>query len=194
MSTNIKEIKKYAKENKVPIMEDASLAYMKTFIEKNNIKDILEIGTAIGYSAINMASISNDIKITSIERDEKRYLDAVQNVKDMNLEDRITLIFNDALDVILDQEFDLIFIDAAKSQNIKFFNHFEKYLKEKGYIITDNIYFHGMVEGNDEDIKSKDLLALVHKVRDYIEFLKTNTKYHTDFIRVGDGISVSEKL
>ena len=121
----IDQIKEYAIANNVPIMSDSGIRFLTNYIKDNNIKDILEVGTAIGYSAIMMAIVSDDIHITTIERDEKRYLEAIKNVKKMDLEDRIHLIYKDAFDVKLNDKFDLVFIDAAKAQNTKFFEKFE---------------------------------------------------------------------
>lgn len=191
--TQIKEIKDYAINNKIPIMQDAGIDFLTTFIIKHQVKNILEIGTAIGYSAIMMTLCSPNLKVTTIERDEKRYLEAIKNVKKLNLEDRITLIFNDAFNVRLEDKYDLIFIDAAKAQNIKFFELFERNLTEDGYIITDNMYFHGLVHKNEKEIVSRNLRGIVRKIKDYIVFLKNNPKYNTTIYDIGDGIAVSEK-
>ena len=189
----IKEIKKYALENKVPIMMDDGIDFLTTFIIKHQIKSVLEIGTAIGYSAIMMALVNPGITVTSIERDEVRYLEALKNIKKLNLENRITLIFRDALDVKLSDKFDLIFIDAAKSQSIRFFEQFSRNLNKNGYIITDNMDFHGYVKKDESEIKSKNLRQLVRKIKEYRVFLETNTDYQTKFYSIGDGISVSMK-
>ncbi|MEE0683753.1 MAG: O-methyltransferase [Bacilli bacterium] len=189
----IREMKQYAEVNNVPIMMDEGIDFLTTFILKNHVKNILEIGTAIGYSAIMMALVDPNVKITTIERDEIRYLEALKNVKAFDLENRITLIYNDAFNVKLDEKFDLIFIDAAKAQNIKFFEMFERNLEYRGVIITDNLKFHGLVEKKEEEIKSKNLRSLVRKIKDYIDYLKTNEKYNTEFFEVGDGISVSKR-
>lgn len=189
----IREMKQYAEVNNVPIMMDEGIDFLTTFILKNHVKNILEIGTAIGYSAIMMALVDPNVKITTIERDEIRYLEALKNVKAFDLENRITLIYNDAFNVKLDEKFDLIFIDAAKAQNIKFFEMFERNLEYRGVIITDNLKFHGLVEKKEEEIKSKNLRSLVRKIKDYIDYLKTNEKYNTEFFEVGDGISVSTR-
>lgn len=191
---NIKKIKEYAKLENVPIMQDDGIEFLTTFIIKNQVKTVLEIGTAIGYSAIKMALSSPNLKIVSIERDEKRYLEAVKNIKKMQLEDRITLIFKDALDVKLEDKFDLIFIDAAKSQSIHFFEQFERNLNDRGYIVTDNLDFHGYVFKKEEEIKSKNLRALVRKIKDYHKYLEENTKFKTEFYDIGDGISVSYRV
>ncbi len=188
----IKRIKEYAEENNIPIMQDAGISFLISFIKNNNIKNILEVGTAIGYSSIMMALSVKDVKIISIEKDESRYLEALKNIKKLNLENRITLIFKDALDVKLDDNFDLIFLDAAKGQNINFFNNFSRNLNSKGFIITDNMSFHGYVEKNEEEIKSRNLRGLVRKIKEYKQFLENNNNYDTKFYDTGDGIAVSQ--
>ena len=190
----IKEIKKYAKENNVPIMTDSGINYLLKYIKDNRVEKILEIGTAIGYSAIRMCMVDENITVTTIERDESRYLEALKNIKKMNLENRINLIFNDALDVSIKDKYDLIFIDAAKAQNEKFFEKFERNLADNGTIITDNMSFHGLVEKEPEEIKSRNLRQLVRKVKNYISFLQKNRKFETNFIDVGDGLAVTKKI
>ena len=193
MEEEINRIKNYAKEENIPIMQDDGIEFLTSFIEKKQIKEILEIGTAIAYSAIMMACVSKDIHITTIERDEIRYLEALKNIKKCHLEDRITLIFNEALNVELNDKYDLIFIDAAKGKNIDFFNKFEKNLKEFGYIITDNMGFHGYVEMPEEEIPSKNIQGIVRKIKDYIYFLENNMTYKTVIYKIGDGIAVTER-
>ena len=190
----INEIRTYAKENNIPIMLDDGIEYLTNYIIKNNVNSVLEIGTAIGYSAIMMALANPSLSVTTIERDEKRYLEALKNIKKLNLENRITLIFNDALDVNITGKFDLIFIDAAKAQSIKFFEKFEKNLNPTGVIITANIKVHGLVDKNEEEIESRNLRALVRKVKEYITYLKENEHYETEFLELGDGISISRKI
>ena len=189
----IRTIKKYALQNKVPIMVDDSIDFIITKMHQKKLTKVLEIGTAIGYSAIMMALSSPKVTVTSIEKDKDRYLEAVKNIKKLDLEDRITLIYNDALEVSLKEKYDLILIDAAKSKNLDFFNKFEKNLEPNGIIITDNLSFHGYVEKNPEDIKNRNLRALVRKIKNYIDFLENNIKYKTTFYEIGDGLSVTEK-
>ena len=189
----IKDIKEYAVTNKIPIMKSEGIDFLSSFIIKHQITTVLEIGTAIGYSAIMMALCNPNLKVTTIERDEERYLEAIKNIKKMQLEDRITLIFNDALKTRIEGKYDLIFIDAAKAQNIKFFELFERNLIEGGFIITDNMYFHGLVNKNEKEIKSRNVRGIVRKIKDYIAFLKNNDNYNTTIYDIGDGIAVSEK-
>lgn len=195
MNDDIKEIRKKALDKNVPIMQDEGIEFLLNFIKNNNLENILEVGTAVGYSAIRMASISPLIKVTSIERDSTRYMEAVKNIAKEHLEDRITLIFKDAIDVEFDKntKFDLIFIDAAKGKNTDFFQKFQKYLNPNGYIITDNLKFHGCVDKPLEEIESRNVRGLVRKIRSYIEFLKSNEEFKTEFYDVGDGISVSRR-
>lgn len=190
----INQIKDYAKKNNVPIMSDSGIKYLIDFIRENNIKKILEIGTAIGYSAIMMCSVDSSVTVTTIERDEKRYLEAIKNIKRMNMEDRIDLIYKDAFDVNLSDKFDLIFIDAAKAQNTRFFEKFESNLNNDGIIITDNMNFHGLVYKDAEEIESRNLRQLVRKIKSYKVFLEKNDKYNTTFIDVGDGLAISRKV
>ena len=189
----IKQIKDYAELNNVPIMTDDGIDYLTKYIKDNNVKNILEVGAAIGYSSIMMCGVDEDICVTTIERDEKRYLEAVKNIKKFNLEDRINLIYNDALEVNIDGEFDLIFIDAAKAQNRKFFEKFEKNLKTDGTIITDNMNFHGLVDTDPSKIESRNLRQLVRKVRDYRDFLESNKEFESKFLDIGDGLAISKR-
>ncbi len=190
----IRQMKEYALDNNVPIMTEGGINYLIKYIKKNNIKNILEVGTAIGYSAILMCSVDEDITVTTIERDEKRYLEALKNIKKAKLEDRINLIYHDALDVSVDGEYDLIFIDAAKAQNRNFFEKFKKNLKEDGTIITDNMNFHGLVNKDLESIESRNLRQLVRKVKEYKVFLEENKEFTTEFFDIGDGIAVSKRV
>lgn len=190
--SELKRIKKYAVDEDIPIMVDSGIEFLTNFIIEHKINSVLELGTAIGYSAIMMALANPKLKITTIERDKDRYLEAIKNVKAMGLENRITLIFNDALEVNITDTFDLIFIDAAKGQNIKFFEKYEPNLSKKGYIITDNMGFHGLVAKDEIEIQSKNLRSLVRKIKDYILFLETNLNYKTVIHEVGDGIAVTE--
>lgn len=189
----IKEIKEYAKREDVPIMLDDGIDFLTTFILKHQTATVLEIGTAIGYSAIMMALSSPNLKIVTIERDENRYLEALKNIKKFDLENRITLIFGDALDVSLTDKFDLIFLDGAKGKNIEFLEHFENNLNDDGFFVTDNINFHGYVQKDESEIKSRNLRGLVRKIKAYIDYLKESNVYNTKFYEIGDGIAVTSK-
>lgn len=193
MTEFILKMEEYANEHNVPIIEKKSIAFIMKYIKNHNIKSVLEIGSAIGYSAILMASASKDVYVTTIERDETRYMECLKNVKNCKLDKIINVVFQDALEVNMgDAKYDMIFIDAAKGQYTKFFEKFKYFLNEGGVIITDNLKFHGHV-GNSQNIESKNLKALVQKIEGYIDFLKTNEEFETEFFDIGDGLSVSVK-
>lgn len=190
----VKQIKEDALNQQIPIMSDEGIRYLTDYIKKNSIHKILEIGTAVGYSAIKMCMVDESVTVTTIERDEDRYLEALKNIKKVGFENRIQLLYHDAFDVTLNEEYDLIFIDAAKAQNQRFFEKFEKYLAPNGTIITDNMGFHGLVEKNLEDIQSKNLRQMIRKIQNYVIFLEENPNYRTRFLKLGDGIAVSRRI
>lgn len=191
---DLSSLEEYAKINNIPIMQKDGIEFLINYIKTNNIKSILEIGSAIGYSAIKMALVDESITITTIERDENRYREAINNIKNFNLENRINVIFDDAFNVCLDSKYDLIFIDAAKSQYIKFFEKFKHNLNEHGVIVSDNLKFHGLVSENLEDIKSRNVRGIVRKLKNYIVFLNNNKEFKTEFYDIGDGISISCRI
>ena len=188
----LEEIERYAKEEKVPIMMKDGIEYLCKYIKENNVKKILEIGSAIGYSAIKMALVADDIEITTIEKDDKRYNVAVNNIKKFKLGDRINIILGDALETEISGEYDLIFIDASKGNNVNFFNKYNKNLKSYGIIITDNLLFHGLVR-DESLIKTKNQRGIVRKIKQFVEFLDNNTEYKTEYFDVGDGIAISRR-
>lgn len=190
----IKEIHSYAISNSVPIVTDEGLELIKMLIRIKKAKKILEIGTAIAYSSINMALLDNEIMIDTIERNNKMFEVASSFVSKACLNNRINIINNDALlvnDDELKNDYDIIFIDAAKAQYIKFFTKFSPLLKDDGIIISDNLLFHGLVE--DDSNCGKDLRALVRKIKNYNSFLSSNEDFLTTFLRIGDGMAISVK-
>ncbi len=192
MKEQIIEMEKYAQENNVPIIEKASIAHIMRYIKDNNIKSVLEIGSAIGYSAILMASSSKDCVVTTIERDETRYMECLKNVKKCGMEKKVNVVYQDALELNLSEDlrYDLIFIDAAKGQYTKFFEKYKNFLNPGGAIITDNIKFHGYV-GKSNELDKGNLKSLVEKIESYVEFLENNEEFDTKFINKGDGLSIS---
>ncbi len=188
-------MKEYANKYKVPIIKDEGLIFIRDLLKIKRPLKILEIGTAIGYSAIQFQN-SCDCEVYTIERDETMYNEAVKNIKLANLSDKIHLVFGDALDIVedfKDMKFDVIFIDAAKAQYLKFFVLYTKYLNDNGLVICDNMLFHGLVLQDNYDELSKSLRGLVKKLDAFREFLLVHSEYDTTIYDIGDGISVSVK-
>ncbi len=193
MDTNLLSIKAYASREAVPIMQDEGCDFICDYIKTHNIKRVLEIGTAIGYSSIRFAQQAEDVFVTTIELDIDRHLKAIENFKASGLENRITAIHDDALTHDFgDQQFDLIFIDAAKAQYTKFFEKYKVNLAPEGVFISDNLSFHGMVDDLTltHNYSTK---KLVKKIQKYVEFLKTNEEFETEFFEIGDRIGVSKR-
>jgi len=189
---HIRVMEEYAEKNNIPIMQKEGIEFLTNYIKENNVKTILEIGSAIGYSAIKMALIDKNITITTIERDKERYDLAINNISNLNLNNQIEIFNEDALIFDTEKKYDLIFIDAAKAQYIKFFEKYKKNLNENGTIISDNLEFHGLVK-NKEQIKNRNTLQLVKKIEKYVNFLKDNDEFETEFIKLGDGIEISKR-
>ncbi len=187
----IEEIREYGIKNDVPIMSVESIETITKIIKDNNIHSILEIGTAIGYSTICLASIDGINKITSIERDNDRFEIAKSNVEKSNL-NNINLIFGDATDIEINDKYDLVIIDAAKSQNRRFFDKYKNNLNDNGIIIIDNLDFHGYV-GKSKEIKSRNLRQMVRKIEQFIEYLNNNEEFNVEYIEVGEKIGVCKR-
>lgn len=186
------DLKTYAKEHNVPIIEDEGLDFILNLMKENNVKNILEIGTAIGYSAIQFAAVSPEVMIDTVERNETMYEVAIDAVEQSEYAEQINIHYMDAIDFQPNHTYDLIFIDAAKAQYRKFFEKFSSNLSKNGVIVCDNLKFHGLIERRHE-VESRDLRQLLRKINDFVEFLKTNDHYDTTFYDVGDGISVSKR-
>lgn len=193
MEDKLRKIEIYAKENKVPIMLSDGIDYLCNYIKEHNIKKILEIGSAIGYSAIRMALVDKDIEIVTIERDVDRYNEAIKNIHEFNMDNQIKIILGDATDIEIDGMFDLIFIDASKGHNISFFEKYKSNLNSNGVIITDNLSFHGLVE-DDSLAVTRNQRGIVKKIRNFIEFLDNNQEFKTEYVSVGDKIAISSRI
>lgn len=192
----IEELREKAIADQIPIMQEEGLTFMCEKLNACQASSVLEIGSAIGYSAIYMALHVNDLKIDTIERDEVRHLQAKENVKAFDLENRITLHFADALEfdesLLQYAPYDLLFIDAAKAQYQKFFEKYVGYVKDDGMIIVDNLDFHGMIFDIDH-IHNRNTKQLVKKIKRFKEWILNNDNYESEYHAVGDGIVLIRK-
>lgn len=194
--TKYNELEEYAKVNKVPIIQYDSLIYLLTIIRLKKVTRILEIGTAIAYSSLQMANMSDDIVIDTIERDDEMYDIAKANVEKYNKQAQIKIHHSDALMLDLNElksEYDLIFIDAAKAQYQNFFNRFSPLLSKNGVIVTDNILFHGCVEMStiDDSTLSKNVKHMAKKIDAYNKKLTNEDEFQTFYFECGDGLAIT---
>ncbi|WP_225218660.1 O-methyltransferase [Fictibacillus norfolkensis] len=193
-SEQVLKMEQYAKEHNVPIMDLTGMETLLSYVRLKKPKRILEVGTAIGYSAIRMALACENAEIISIERDEERYNIAKDNVRSFHLESRITLLFGDANELQSQVEnyapYDFIFIDAAKGQYQNFFDHYSSMLSHDGIIVTDNVLFRGYV-ADESGLESRRLRSLVKKIRSFNEYMMQHPDYQSSILPVGDGMMVS---
>lgn len=194
-----------ANRDNVPIIRKSMQRFLKLMLELKKPKNILEVGTAVGFSAILMAQYSqSDCHITTIEKYEKRIPVAKDNFLKSGFNDKITLIEGDAKDILnelLDNEngddkfagrYDMIFMDAAKGQYINFLPNAVKLLKKGGVLITDNVLQDDTVIQSKFTVVRRD--RTIHKrMREYIRALMQSDELTTDILQLGDGISVSVK-
>ncbi|EWG09854.1 O-methyltransferase [Cytobacillus firmus] len=189
------KMEQYAKEYNVPIMELAGIEAMLQLLRIQKPKMILEVGTAIGYSALRMAFAVPESKIVTIERDSERYQLAEQYIDEAGKKEQILIIKGDALEVGEDVEkqgpYDAIFIDAAKGQYQRFFEIYSRFLSDGGVIITDNVLFKGLV--CESDIENKRIRNMVRKIDVFNKWLMSHPEYHTVILPVGDGVAISKK-
>ncbi len=180
-------------QNYTPIVKDDGRDFLIEFCKNNKPKNILEIGTAVGYSGSFML-MNCDGYLTTIEINEKSYEFAKQTFEKMGLTNRVNCILGDAKNVIeqLDGEYDLIFLDGPKGQYLAYYERLKKLLKSGGYIIADNVYFHGLVNGQ-EFVKHK-LRTLVVNLRKFIEYVKNDKEVECQFFDIADGIALIKKL
>ncbi|RID83967.1 O-methyltransferase [Mesobacillus zeae] len=185
----------FAAENGVPIMEPAGMEALLQILRIQEPKAILEVGTAIGYSALRMAEALPAAQIVTIERDEDRCRLAASYIGRAGKDEQVTLIAGDALEAaeqaVNHAPFDALFIDAAKGQYQKFFEIYEPLLKQGGVVMTDNVLFKGLVA--ETEIENKRTRRLVNKIDAFNRWLVSHPGYDTIIIPAGDGIAVSRK-
>lgn len=193
--SRIESLRSYAEQNNVPIVDRLTLDMIKQLIRIHQPQQILEIGTAIGYSSMQFASVSSDIHVTTIERDEVMLTQAKNNRTTFGFNTQIRQIVGNALEQfeqVNDRVYDMIFIDAAKAQSQKFFELYTPLLKEGGMVITDNVLYHGFVADIDI-VRNRNVRQMVKKVQSYNEWLMNNENYTTNFLNIDDGLAISIK-
>lgn len=194
----IEKLENDAKINKYPISKQEVVKFIYILGKINKTKRILEIGTCIGYFAIYMAT-ALDCHVTTVEKSQELYKIATSNIKNAHLENKITII-NEDINTIFDENskfntfgnFDIIFIDAAKSHYLEYFKNCQKFLSQNGIIISDNVFFRNLVTSNQKTPKKFN--TIVKKMKEYLEFLENNIEFETSLISIQDGVAISVKV
>jgi len=189
----LSEIKEKALKEHVPIIMDDTLEYIYKLYDKNRISNILEIGTAVGYSAICFTDfLKEDGFIDTIERDEQRVLEAKENIKKAEVEEKINIIYGDAVEILpsLNKKYDMIFIDAAKGKYPFFLKEALRMIKDDGIILADNILYKGYVMSDYNEHKQR---TAVRNLREYIREVTENPNLETEILEIGDGLAITKK-
>ena len=186
---HLKEMREYALENHVPIVEEETEEFLKFLIYMKKPKRILELGTAIGYSSSVFFNASKSVEyIKTIEIREDMAEIAKKNHEKLNLNENIDIVIGDAAEVLenINEKYDMIFIDAAKGQYKKYFNLALKNLEKNGIIICDNVLFKGMIANQELVIRRK--ITIVKRLRKFLKDIEENQDFISSIIPIGDGV------
>lgn len=191
------KMENYAIEHHVPIMDIIGIEALLQLLRIHNPSSILELGSAIGYSALRMSDTLPHASIVTLERNQDRIDAARSFIKEANKEHCITLIEGDALELAEKAKehgpYDFIFIDAAKGQYVRFFERYEPLLAPEGIIISDNVLYKGEVTLPEESIGHRRRRALVRKIKHFNSWIMEHPDYHTVILPIGDGMAISKK-
>ena len=190
----LKNIEKYGRENKIPILLDDSLEYITSLLDKIKPHRILEIGTAIGFSAINFSKyLDEGGRIDTIEIESLRVQQAIENIEKVGVQDKIRVLEGDALDILpyLTEKYDVIFIDASKGKYLEFFEHALRLSPVGGWIIADNVLYKGMVLSDYNKHKQR---TAVNKLRSFIDVVMETECLNSELVDIGDGLTISKKI
>lgn len=187
----LEKIKQKALQEHIPIIMDDTLEVIEKYLKENAPKKILEIGAAVGYSAMCFSEfLSDGGSIDTIEREEERIAEAKENFKKVGVQDIITLYEGDAVEILptLTEKYDMVFIDAAKGKYPFFLNQALRMLNKNGIIFADNILYKGYVMSDYNKHKQR---TAVRNLREYIKEVMENPELKTEILEVGDGLSIS---
>ena len=188
----LEEIKKSALERHIPIIMDDSIEVINNILKQKNVKRLLEIGSAVGYSSICFSKYVSE-KIDTIEMDEERANEAEKNIKDLELKNKINLIRGNAVEILptLKPGYDMVFIDAAKSKYPIFLEYALQLTNKNATIIADNVLYKGYVLGDYNKHKQR---TAVRNLREFIKRITEDTKLKTQILETGDGMAIIEKI
>ena len=191
---NKEEMIEFARKNWVPVLRDKSADFLCKLVKEVQPKQILEIGTCIGYSGILMLENSSNSFLTTIEKDGNRVKEAQKNFRQANLEKRVEVLNADAKNAIEQllsdgKKFDFIFLDGPKGQYINYFETLKKLLNIGGYLVADDVFYHGLVKGEYPKHKHR---TIVFRLRDFLDKISTDKDFETAILDIDDGMSVSK--
>ena len=183
----LSELREYAEENHVPIIEEECEEFYNFLINTTKPKKILELGTAIGYSAISFSMNESVERLVTVEINEDMVKIANENIKRSGLEDKIEIVHSDAYEYLVESNdtFDFIFIDAAKGQYEKYFEEAIKLLNRDGIIVCDNVLFRGMIA--NQGLVKRRKITIVKRLRKFLKDIKDDDRFYSSIVPIGDG-------
>lgn len=189
---NLQELEKFARKNNIPVLLGDSAEFLAGFVEKHKFKNILEIGTAIGYSGSIMLLSSEEASLDTIEINEQSFARAKETFASFNLTNRVNQILGDGLEEIkklnyLEKKYDLIFLDGPKGQYLFYYPILLKMLMPGGCLLVDNVLFKGLVR-SQQDVGHKKR-AMVTKLRKFLNEIETREDLTTTIHEIGDGVA-----
>ena len=175
----------------IPVADDETLNFLLLMLQATQPKKILEIGTAIGLSGVAMLLQCPDAKLTTIELEEERYLEAKQNFADFDVSTRVNAYLGDAGEILamMDGEYDFIFLDGPKAQYEKYLFDLKRLMKKGSILFSDDVLLYGWVSGEEETPQKRH--SIVDKIRSYLEVLTADHDFITSVLNVGDGVALS---
>lgn len=189
----LEKIKQKALEDKIPIIMDDTLEVIDEILSKDKPEKILEIGTAVGYSAICFSKyLKENGRIDTIEREEDRVIQAKENIQRAEVEEKINILFGDAVEILptLKDKYDVIFIDAAKGKYPFFLKEALRMLADNGIILADNVLYKGYVMSDYNKHKQR---TAVRNLREFLKELDENKELEVEVLEVGDGLAIARK-
>lgn len=185
------EKRKQALADGIPVADDETLQFLLLTLQMNSPKKILEIGSAIGLSGVAMLQQLPNAKLTTIELEEDRYMQAKANFQTFGVADRVTAHLGDAGEILamMDGEFDFVFLDGPKAQYEKYLFDIKRLLKTGGVLFADDVLLFGWVSGEEETPQKRR--SIVEKIRSYLQVITNDKDFHTSVINIGDGVALS---
>lgn len=188
---NLSKKRTDALERGVPVCDDETLQFLLLTLKMVRPKRILEIGTAVGLSGVAMLQALENAKLTTIELEEERYVEAKRNFAFFNVQDRVTAHLGDAGEILsmMDGKFDFVFMDGPKAQYEKYLFDIKRLLNKGGILFADDVLLFGWVSGEEETPQKRR--SIVEKIRSYLDVITSDKDFHTSVLNVGDGVALS---
>jgi predicted O-methyltransferase YrrM len=187
----IAQRRKEALDRGIPVADDETLQFLLLILEMKHPTRILEVGTAVGLSGVAMLKACPNARLTTMELEEERYIEAKKNFSDFGVEDRVTAYLGDAAEILsmMDGEYDFVFLDGPKAQYEKYLFDLKRLMKRGAVLFSDDVLLYGWVSGEEPTPQKRH--SIVDKIRSYLEVITADKDFITSVLNVGDGVALS---